>query len=77
MTIVSASRLAQEVLNARARLPQSSLADLYDPLAMPSELLKAHKALDAAVMRTYKFHPRLSEAEIVARLMGLYSALAA
>ncbi len=33
---------AQGVLNARAQFPQSSLADLYDPLTMPPALVKAH-----------------------------------
>jgi len=40
---------AQSVLNARAEFPDSSLADLYDPLSMPSALTKAHQKLDAAV----------------------------
>ena len=35
-------QLAQAVLDARANYPESSLADLYDPLTMPPDLLKAH-----------------------------------
>jgi hypothetical protein len=33
---------AQKVLDARAEFPNSSLADLYDPLTMPPALVKAH-----------------------------------
>ncbi|MCK7512944.1 MAG: hypothetical protein MZV70_58935 [Desulfobacterales bacterium] len=40
---------AQAVLDARASHPESSLADLYDPVAMPPDLRKAHQALDRAV----------------------------
>jgi hypothetical protein len=49
---------AQALLDARVPLlpPNggSTLADLYDPLAMPAPLLKAHKALDRAVDRCYR-----------------------
>lgn len=44
---------AQAVLDARALYPNRSLADLYDPLTMPSELLSAHRKLDAAVEKAY------------------------
>ncbi|MFI5293542.1 MAG: type IIL restriction-modification enzyme MmeI [Thermodesulfovibrionales bacterium] len=37
------------MLDARASHPESSLADLYDPVAMPPDLRKAHQALDKAV----------------------------
>jgi len=46
-------RLAQAILDARSLFPNSSLADLYDPLAMPKELLKAHQKLDKAVEIAY------------------------
>ena len=44
---------AQGVLDARAAHPESSLADLYDPVAMPPDLVKAHQKLDAAVDAAY------------------------
>ena len=44
---------AQTVLDARARFPDSTLADLYDPLTMPTALLKAHQTLDRAVDAAY------------------------
>ena len=33
----------------------ASLADLYDPLTMPTNLLKAHQALDKAVDAAYGY----------------------
>jgi type I restriction-modification system DNA methylase subunit len=67
---------AQAVLDARALFPGSSLADLYDPLSMPSELLKAHQVLDKAVMQAYGFSSKeFTEANCVARLMERYQAL--
>jgi hypothetical protein len=68
---------AQAVLDARApRLAAgSSLADLYDPLAMPAELLKAHQALDRAVDRSYRKEPFHSDRERVEFLFHLYEKL--
>lgn len=44
---------AQCVLDARAKFPTASLADLYDPLTMPPELVEAHRTLDRAVDAAY------------------------
>ena len=63
---------AKKILEAREKFPESSLADLYDPLTMPEELLKAHKANDAAVCEAYGFNKNISEEEIVSELMRLY-----
>jgi hypothetical protein len=63
---------AQAVLDARANFPESSLADLYDPLLMPADLLKAHKALDKAVDAAYGQQKFANEAERVAFLFELY-----
>ncbi len=64
---------AQAILDARALYPDSSLADLYDPLTMPPELLKAHQANDRAVMQAYGMPIReTDEAACVAWLMRLY-----
>ena len=69
-------REAQGVLDARARFPGSSLADLYDPLTMPPALLKAHQRLDAAVDKAYQLAggPRsyAGDAERVAFLFTRY-----
>jgi hypothetical protein len=53
------------------------LADLYDPLTMPAELLKAHQALDHAVDRAYRAAAFLSERERVEYLFQRYEALVA
>jgi hypothetical protein len=71
----SIEKLAQEVLDARAKYPESSLADLYDPLTMPPDLLKAHNALDRAVMKLYGFEKDADELAIVAALMERYQKL--
>ena len=63
---------AQGILEARRLFPDSSLADLYDPLTMPPELQKAHTANDKAVMAAYGFSTKMTEADCVAELMKLY-----
>ena len=68
---------AQGILDARALYPDSSLADLYDPLTMPPELRKAHAANDAAVLKAYGWSADLSEPEIVSRLFDMYAMLTA
>lgn len=64
--------LAQAVLDARAQFPDSSLADLYDPLTMPPALAKAHKALDKAVDKLYRKEPFTTDADRVAMLFERY-----
>lgn len=67
---------AQAILDARALYPDSSLADLYDPLTMPPELQKAHTANDVAVMKAYGMPIKgTTEADCVAWLMRLYQEL--
>ena len=68
-------KLAQAVLDARDMFPFSSLADLYDPRIMPSELLKAHQALDRAVAALYGLPANMDEPGIVAALMERYRML--
>lgn len=67
---------AQEILDARALYPDSSLADLYDELTMPVELRRAHQHNDKAVMQAYGFWGKFnSESECVAELMKMYQEL--
>lgn len=68
-------KTAQAILDARALYPNSSLADIYDPLTMPPELLKAHNANNRAVMDAYGFSTKISEADCVAELMKMYQKL--
>ena len=63
---------AQGVLDARAAHPEASLADLYDPIAMPPDLRKAHQALDKAVDAAYGKKSFASDAERVSFLFELY-----
>ncbi|MCX6293307.1 MAG: hypothetical protein NT127_03285, partial [Sphingobacteriales bacterium] len=63
---------AQNVLDARLQFPNSSLADLYDPLTMPAILLKAHNELDKAVDLAYRQQPFTSEAKRMEFLFELY-----
>ena len=63
---------AQDILDIRAEFTDSSLADLYDPLAMPPKLKKAHQALDKAVDRCYTTKSFKSDKERIEFLFGLY-----
>lgn len=64
---------AQAILDARALYPDSSLADLYDPVLMPAELREAHRQNDRAVMAAYGFPTKITESECVAALFALFS----
>lgn len=63
---------AQAVLDTRAQFPDSTLADLYDPLTIPPVLVKAHQALDRAVDAAYGKTNFKTEAERVAFLFERY-----
>ena len=68
---------AQAILDARAKYPDSSLADLYDELTMPVELRKAHQDNDRAVMQAYGFDIKtMTESQCVAELFKMYQELA-
>jgi hypothetical protein len=66
---------AHKVLEIRKLYPESSLADLYDALAMPPDLVKAHQALDKAVDHCYRPQPFLNELSRIEYLFGLYEQL--
>lgn len=68
---------AQAILDARAKYPDSSLADLYDPMTMPYDLLDAHRRNDRVVMEAYGFSTKMTESECVAKLFEMYSKLTA
>jgi hypothetical protein len=69
--------LAQAVLDARAKFPDATLADLYDANTMPAELRKAHHKLDAAVDALYKRGGFDSDRARVEHLFALYEDLVA
>ncbi len=68
---------AQAVLDARAKFPESCLADLYDPLTMPAALQKAHTELDRAVEACYRKAAFHNDRERVEFLFVLYEKLSA
>lgn len=68
---------AQAVIDARAQHPKATPADLYDPLAMPSALVKAHEKLNKAVDVAYGKTNFGTEAERVAYLFELYRQITA
>lgn len=71
-------KTAQAILDARARYPDASLANLYDEVTMPPDLRRAHQENDKAVMTAYGWNWRgMTESDCVAELMKRYQQLAA
>ena len=69
---------AQAILDARAKYPDSSFADMYgDKMYLFPELLAAHQENDRAVMQAYGFPVKSSfrESHCVAELFKLYQEL--
>lgn len=66
---------SQAVLSARDLFPDSSLADLYDPKSMPSELRKAHGRLDKVVLGAFGLRSSATDEEILAELFRRYDDL--
>ena len=66
---------AKSVLDSRSRYTGSTLADLYDPDAMPEDLTKAHTALDRAVDAAYGKKAFKSDAERLAFLFERYQSM--
>lgn len=69
------SSTAQAILDARNLYPNSTLADLYDPLTMPIELVKAHQANNKAVDEAYGYKGEDDDASRVAFLFKKYEEL--
>ena len=70
--VAAIEQAAQTVLDARAAHSEASLADLYDPIAMPPDLRRTHQRLDRAVDAAYGKRDFTSDAERVAFLFELY-----
>ena len=64
--------LASTILNVRKKYSSSCLADLYDPISMPTDLLKAHKNLDKAVLKLYGLKAKATDEQILTKLFELY-----
>ncbi|HBT6083757.1 class I SAM-dependent DNA methyltransferase [Klebsiella quasipneumoniae] len=67
--------LAKTVLLMRENYPEKTLAELYDPLKMPIDLLEAHQALDKAVDRLYRDKPFKDSSERLSCLLERYELL--
>lgn len=67
--------LAKSVLLIRENYPESTLAELYDPLKMPADLLEAHQALDKFVDRLYRDKPFKDATERLSCLLQRYESL--
>jgi len=68
----SIEKAAQKILDVRKDYPESSLADLYNPLTMPPALVKAHNDLDKAVDLAYRPQPFINETKRIEFLFNLY-----
>ena len=68
---------ADAVLDARAHFPNESLANLYDPDLMPSDLRDAHRQLDRTTDRLYRRKRFASQRERVEHLLGMYEQMVA
>jgi hypothetical protein len=69
------STAAEKVLAVRAIYKDSTLAQLYDPLTMPVELVRAHEVLDAAVDLTYGARKFVGESDRLEVLFARYAEL--
>ena len=68
---------AQTVLDVREKYPTSSLADLYDPLSMPKDLVDAHNVNDKLALAAYGLKSDATEADILKNLFERYAELTA
>lgn len=71
-TMESIGQEAKNILEVRERYQDSSLADLYDPLYMPTDLLKAHQTLDRVVEKAYRGKKFNNDIDRLSYLFGLY-----
>ena len=69
------SQTAEGILVARELYPTVSFAQMYGKMILFPELMKAHRANDAAVLEAYGFPKDAPESDIVARLFKMYQKL--
>ena len=67
----------QKILDVRGTHPKATFADMYDVLAMPNNLRKAHKALDRAVDKLYRPKPFENDQERLEFLLERYAKMVA
>lgn len=66
---------SQKILDARAQYPDSSLAALYDPTLMPTELCLAHQHNDELVLRSYGLNAKAADETVLSTLFKCYQVL--
>lgn len=71
------SQYVFDILEARANHVGKTLAWMYDPDTMPSDLKQAHQALDKAVEQCYRLAPFDSDSERLEYLFKLYEKMIA
>ena len=69
------SQTAEGILVARELYPTVSFAQMYGKMILFPELMKAHRANDAAVLEAYGFPKDATESDIVSRLFKMYQEL--
>src|SRR5580700_5620796 len=69
------TKLAHDIFRLREKYNDSTLGDIYDPIATPIDLRKAHQALDEAVDKLYRKEPFCTDRERVEFLLARYEAL--
>lgn len=65
-------QIADSILNVREKYKNSSMSDLYDPLYMPSELLKVHEKLDKVMEKAYRSKKFENDTDRLSYLFELY-----
>ncbi len=63
------------ILDERAKHPEKTMAQLYDPDKMPKGLKQAHGELDRAVEQCYRLQPFTSDTERLEYLFKLYESM--
>ena len=69
------SQLAKEVLEIREKYSGTSLGDLYDPMLMPIELVKAQESLDRCILQIFGLKQSATDEEITSELFRRYQEL--
>lgn len=67
--------IGKAILVERSKYPNSKLGDLYDPVAMPSSLLKLHKKLDSIVLKVFGLQTEATASEILSLLFSEFARL--
>jgi hypothetical protein len=66
-------RIVLQLLAARESYPELSLAEIYDPSIMPSEVRSAHKRLDAAIESIYGLPEESTATQRLKRMFDLHT----